>query len=198
MKRVCLLRHGATAANEKRLYCGTSDIPLSETGRAALAELRDTMSYPSASGFHVYTSGMRRAEQTLSILFGDVEHGTEPGLREMAFGAFELHSYDELKTDSAYLDWISGDNEKNRCPGGESGEEMTRRVLAAFDKLLRQDGDLLLVCHGGPIAAIMAHCFPAAGKSRYEWQPGGGRGYLIEFDGACARRWSAVPTARSL
>ncbi len=193
MRRVCLLRHGATAANEKRLYCGFSDVPLSGAGTVALEELRNTMTYPTVSDFRVYTSGLLRTEQTLSILFGNIPHETEAGLREMNFGAFELHSYDELKIDPAYLDWISGDNDKNRCPGGESGEEMTRRVLTAFDALLRQDGDLLLVIHGGPIAAIMAALFPEAGKNRYEWQPAGGEGYLLEFDGAHAVRYTAVP-----
>ena len=193
MKRVCLLRHGLTAANERHLYCGSTDLPLSEPGRAALEKLRNTAVYPEVSAMRVYTSGMKRTEETLSILFGSLPHETEPGLREMDFGAFEQHGYDELKTDAAYLDWITGDNDLKRCPGGESGEEMTRRVLEAFGRLLRQDGDLLLVCHGGPIASIMAHCFPESGRSRYEWQPDHGRGYLIEFSGAKALRYFEIP-----
>ena len=34
--KLILLRHGITEANEKRLYCGATDIGLSETGKAAL------------------------------------------------------------------------------------------------------------------------------------------------------------------
>ena len=34
--RILLLRHGITEANEKHLYCGSTDLPLSPAGRAAL------------------------------------------------------------------------------------------------------------------------------------------------------------------
>lgn len=34
--RILLLRHGITEANEKHLYCGSTDLPLSPGGRAAL------------------------------------------------------------------------------------------------------------------------------------------------------------------
>ena len=35
--RILLLRHGITEANEKHLYCGSTDLPLSRAGREALA-----------------------------------------------------------------------------------------------------------------------------------------------------------------
>ena len=34
--KILLLRHGLTEANEKHLYCGSTDLPLSPAGRAAL------------------------------------------------------------------------------------------------------------------------------------------------------------------
>ena len=34
--RLILIRHGKTEANEKHLYCGSTDLPLSEAGKAAL------------------------------------------------------------------------------------------------------------------------------------------------------------------
>ena len=36
---VYLIRHGKTEANEKRLYCGSTDLPLSEKGREELNRL---------------------------------------------------------------------------------------------------------------------------------------------------------------
>lgn len=193
MKRAYLIRHGTTEANEKWLYCGATDLPLSEAGHAALAKLRATMRYPDISGLRIYTSGMTRTEETLFLLFGETPHEPVPSLREMDFGAFEMRSYSELKNEPSYLDWITGDNERNPCPGGESGEDMKRRVLAGFERLLAQNGDFLIVAHGGPIAAVMAQLFPDAGRSRYEWQPAGGTGYRIEFEGGRALRWSPIP-----
>ena len=100
----------------------------------------------------------------------------------MDFGAFEMRSYEEMKTDPAYLAWITGNNETIVAPGGESGEIMARRVLAALDRLLAENRDTLLVTHGGVIAAIMARLFPAAQKNRYDWQPAPGGGYAVDLN----------------
>ena len=153
--RILLLRHGITEANEKHLYCGSTDLPLSPAGCAALR--RQEMPAP---GTRFITSGMRRCNETLEALFGTVPYEIEPDFREINFGDFEMKSYEMLKDDPAYQAWLTGDNEKNVPPNGESGEHMTRRALAAF-------------------AAIMAHLFPE-GKNRYEWQSPNGGGYVIE------------------
>lgn len=176
MRRVILLRHGATEANEAGLYCGSTDIPLSKAGKDELNRLRQTLRYPEIDGLRVYTSGMRRTEETLETLYGAVPHEAIPAFAEMNFGRFEMKSYESLKHEPNYIRWCSGENEKNRCPGGESGEEMVRRVLTQWK---RMKGDFLLVAHGGTVAAIMAELFPEEGKSRYEWQPKNGRGYLL-------------------
>jgi alpha-ribazole phosphatase len=166
-----LIRHGKTEANEKRLYCGSTDLPLSEAGRE---ELRN-ISY-NIKNARFLTSGMKRADETLKILFGDVPYEKDSGFREVDFGAFEMHSYIELKDTPEYQAWCSGDNEVNVPPNGESGQQMKKRVLEAFSRIQE---DTVLVCHGGVIAAIMEHLFPEEKKSRYEWQPGNGRGYIL-------------------
>ena len=106
-------------------------------------------------------------------------HERRPEFREIDFGKFELHTYEQLKDDPEYIDWITGDNLRNVPPGGESGEAMTRRVLEAFARLKAEDIPTVLITHGGVIAAIMAHEFPAEKKSRYQWQPEPGHGYAI-------------------
>ena len=192
MKRVLLLRHGRTEANDKWLYCGSTDLPLSEGGREALLTPRNKGGYPSAEGMRIFTSGMRRADETLRLLYGDLERTAVPELRELDFGAFEMHSYEQLKDDPVYRAWCDGDNDANLTPGGESGALMRRRVLEGFEHLLRENDSFLLVSHGGPIAAVMARLFPGEGKNRFQWQPENGKGYLIEMDGA-DRSWRAVP-----
>jgi Fructose-2,6-bisphosphatase len=181
--RAYLIRHGATEANARRLYCGASDLPLTPEGAAELRRLRAAGGYPAAAGVRVYTSGLLRTEQTLALLFGPVPHTVLPALREMEFGAFEMRSYEELRARDDYQAWLSGDNEKNRCPGGESGEEMTARVTAEFSRLLARGEDFLAVFHGGPIAAVMARWFPRQGAGRYDWQPANGTGYWLDFNG---------------
>ena len=183
MSRVYLIRHGATRANEQHLYCGSRDLPLSEQGAAALGQL----SYEMDPERYV-TSGMKRTNETLRILFGDVPFREDAAFREVDFGAFEMRSYGELKDDPAYQAWLTGDNEKNVPPGGESGEEMKARVLPAFAALAALPGDTVLVTHGGVIAAIMEAAFPGEGKNRYQWQPEPGHGYAVT-----PRDYQAIP-----
>ena len=174
---VYLIRHGKTEANEKHLYCGSTDLPLSEKGRVELKNL-----HYDISNVRFVTSGMKRANETLHILFGDVPFETDPRFREVDFGAFEMRGYEELKDLPEYQAWISGDNEQNVPPGGESGEQMRRRVLEALADIRE---DTVIIAHGGVIAAIMEHVFPDEHKSRYQWQPQNGCGYRIR-DGHCA------------
>ena len=171
---IYLIRHGRTAANEKHLYCGSSDLPLSESGMAALEK-----KHYEIHADRFLTSGMKRTEQTLRLLFGDVPHETDARFREVDFGDFELRSYEELKENPHYQAWITGDNERNDPPNGESGEQMTARVLEAYRELENRGESCVLIAHGGVIAAIMASLFPDEGKNRYQWQPKPGEGYAL-------------------
>ncbi|MCR4672276.1 MAG: histidine phosphatase family protein [Lachnospiraceae bacterium] len=185
-----LIRHGKTAANENHLYCGKTDLELSENGRNELKNLKYDKSLFDPSEMSVLTSGMKRCEQTLELLFGEVPHEADPDFREMDFGAFEMRSYAELKADPDYIAWISGDNEANIAPGGESGEMMRSRVMEGLDRLTASGRDTLLVAHGGVIALIMASLFPEENKNRYEWQPAPGGGYAVSLTD---RSYSALP-----
>ena len=183
---IYLIRHGATAANEAHLYCGATDLPLSPRGAEALSSL----SYPPLPEAVYYTSGLLRCRQTLALLFGPVAAQTAPALAEMNFGAFEMKSYEE----PAYRAWLTGDNEKNPAPGGESGEEMTRRALAAFRMLAGKGENAVIVTHGGVMAAVMADLFPGEGKNRYQWQRPPGRGYRLEWTGTW--QYTPIPEGR--
>ena len=183
MNPLYLIRHGKTAANEAHLYCGSSDLPLSPKGEAELGQLGYCL--PPA---RFLTSGMKRTEQTLALLFGDVPHKQVPDFREIDFGIFELHSYKELKDDPQYQAWLTGDNHRNIPPEGESGEQMEARVLAALARLEAENQPTVLITHGGVIACIMAHLFPEENKNRYQWQPEPGHGYAV-----CDDRYESIP-----
>ena len=170
-----LIRHGATRANLEHLYCGSTDLPLSPEGAEALKLL-----HCPAPRARYLTSGMRRANETMEILFPGQAYERDSRFREVDFGIFEMKSYEMLKNDPAYLAWITGDNEKNIPPQGESGEMFRARVLTALETLRE---DTVLITHGGVIAAIMEELFPREGKNRYQWQPRPGRGYAVTEEG---------------
>lgn len=169
--KIYLIRHGKTLANEQHLYCGSTDLPLSEQGVEELCKLKYHL-----SNVKFVTSGMCRTEQTLQCLFGRVEHRVDIRFREVDLGDFEMHSYAQLKDLPAYQQWISGDNRQNVPPRGESGAQMQKRVMEAFSQIRE---DTVVVTHGGCIAAIMERLFPDEGKNRYQWQPENGHGYVL-------------------
>ena len=119
---------------------------------------------------------MKRTNETLHILFGDVPYEVDPRFREVDFGIFEMHSYEELKDTPEYQNWLTGDNDANIPPQGESGLQMKDRVLAALSEIKE---DTCIITHGGVIAAIMEYLFPKENKNRYQWQPRPGEGYCI-------------------
>ena len=168
---IYLIRHGKTEANEKHLYCGSTDLSLSVAGREELQNIRYDI-----KNVRFITSGMKRTNETLKMLFGDVPYEVEPRFREVDFGIFEMHSYDQLKDTEEYQAWLAGDNEINVPPKGESGEQMKARVLEALSEI---KDDTCIITHGGVIASIMEYLFPNEGKNRYQWQPKPGRGYAI-------------------
>jgi len=200
--KIYLIRHGKTEANLQHLYCGSTDLPLSEIGKNELLERKDNVtSLISVYGKNLRfaTSGMKRCNETLKILFGEVDFEVIDEFREIDFGVFEMHSYEELKDDPDYQIWISGDNQANIPPSGESGNQMKARVVKAFRELTKdmseieedtmaaggtKPRDTVLVTHGGVIAKIMEEYFPDEEKNMYQWQPKPGEGYeMIFFDG---------------
>ena len=179
--KLIIMRHGKTEANEKRLYCGKTDISLSEKGKSELLEKKSEFQFPDISGMKIITSGKKRCEETLSLIYGNVPHTSDTAFCEMDFGKFEMRSYEEMKNDPEYIAWISGDNEANITPGGESGNIMKKRVLEGLQRIISSQTDTFLVTHGGVIADIMEFLFSNENKNRYEWQPQAGGGYIIDI-----------------
>ena len=182
MSTIYLFRHGITEGNKRRLYYGSTDLPLIEEGIEAIKERREAGIYPDISGFEVITTDLLRTKQTLFEMYGNVESKEELRLREFDFGDFEMFSYEELKDREDYQAWITGDNWRNVCPNGESGEIMLMRSLAAMNDYIGKD--CFIVCHGGVIAGLMLTWFPGdeTAEHFYAWQPKPSEGYRIDFD----------------
>ena len=183
MSTIYLFRHGITEGNKRRLYYGSSDIPLIEEGIEAIKTRREAGIYPDTNGFLVVTTDLIRTKQTLFEMYGrEVPHETDPRMREFSFGDFEMKSYEQLKDREDYQAWITGDNWRNICPNGESGEIMLNRSLEAMKEYI--GSDCIIVCHGGVIAGLMLTWFPGdeTAEHFYAWQPKPSEGYRIDFD----------------
>lgn len=98
-------------------------------------------------------------------------------------GAFEGHTYAELKDDVFYQAWLesSGDIAP---PGGERKEEVRIRVLEAFRSVAARHGPedaAALVVHGGTIMTLLEALEPS--HEYYRWQAPNGGGFCCTWDG---------------
>jgi alpha-ribazole phosphatase len=171
-----------TNANEKRLYCGFADQPLSHKGMEQLRQLKTEISFPKAERY--VTSGLKRAVETLRILYDKTPDAVIEELNEYNFGDFEMKNHDELKENPDYLRWIEG-GEDVSCPNGESRKKFRERIGHGFRLVREMNVDrILVVCHGGVIASLMNTLFANRKNCYDEWLPQNGRGYSIEISGS--------------
>jgi len=181
---IFLIRHGKTIANEKRLYCGKTDLKLSDKGINELIDLKKNISYPDCDVY--FTSGAKRANETFRVLYKDYYYKELKGFFEYDFGDFEMKSYDDLKEDKDYINWIMDDTGEVLCPNGESKNNYKDRIKAEFIRFIndlrkKEIKSALLVSHGGTIGTILEEFYDDS-KNFYSWQPSFGEGYKISVE----------------
>jgi probable phosphoglycerate mutase len=174
---VLLLRHGQTALTPDRRFSGSgADPELSPTGlreAAAAAGRLGADACGEAIGSDAFGAGveavlaspLRRATATAQACADrlGLPVTVEPGLRELDFGTWEGRTHDEVAAGwPSHLGAWKRD-ETVAPPHGESFAAMTRRVLAARDRLLdRLHGrTVLVVSHVGPIKALVRDALDA-------------------------------------
>lgn len=194
--KICLIRHGITEGNKRRLYYGHSDIDLAEEGVAELKEQAASGLYPDGEGAEFYTTDLKRTQQTLKLIYGEVEFTPLASLKEINFGDFEMKTYQELKDLAEYQEWLRNPKDDTLAPpNGESIRGFYDRIAAGFEDLknrhalkelkMRHSGEealSIVVCHGGTISAIMEKIFPGEKKNFYEWIPDPGHGYMLTLE----------------
>ena len=193
--RICLIRHGITEGNKRRLYYGHADIPLAPEEVEELKKLKDAGIYPNDDDASYYTTGLQRTEQTFSIIYGEREHSRIDGLREINFGDYEMKSHDELKGSEYYRSWAKDNTGRMAPPNGESIQGFAERIVQEFETLKNQhflkelamrhsgkEAMSIVVCHGGSISAILESIYPGDNESFYRWIPDPGHGYILTLE----------------
>lgn len=188
--KIHFIRHGRTEANERGLYYGSTDLPLTEQGVRELERLKTAVVYPVAQTH--FASGLRRARETLRILYDKEPERMLAEFDEFDFGDFEMKTYEQLQRNPDFLRWISG-NGDTACPGGDSQNRFIERILRGLDILLASEvPDLVLVCHGGVIGTLMDLLFPSEKDHYYAWVPDCGLGWTVGFSGEKPVAWLPI------
>jgi alpha-ribazole phosphatase len=143
---VHLIRHEKTKANIERRYIGWTDESI--LYKKAICHL------PIDTNF-VYGSDLKRCEETAKLYFPNANYQAEMNLRELHFGDFELKTYEQLKNNRVYRDWIDSPMEFTP-PNGEHFIAFQERVLNGFQKIISDSGKYVFVIHGGVIRVLLS------------------------------------------
>jgi broad specificity phosphatase PhoE len=146
---ILLARHGETDSNRERRWQGQTETLLNDTGREQARTLaRELVADPPDA---IYCSDLDRARETAEIVGGELglDVHTDPRLREVDVGELAGRSVAELEgTWNRPLDYLL-----TKQP--ELFDEMRTRVLDVLLEIAvaHEGGRVLIVTHGGPIAA---------------------------------------------
>jgi len=153
--RLLLLRHGYTTAAPGSLVGCRVDPDLSTEGRdqarAAGAHLRRRRFAA------VYSSPLRRARETAELALPGIAPQIDDRLQELDWGeltGLTFAQIEERHPDTAAA-WLR--DGWPLPPGGEHPLHLWRRTAAAVLDICagHPDGDVLVVCHGGVIRAVV-------------------------------------------
>lgn len=182
---ITLFRHGVTKANVHKEYLGWTDSPLT---REAIQKLQVI----KLEEFDLFiTSDLGRCVRTMELLFPHDEPIILPELREMNFGMFEGKTYEELKHNELYRNWLDH-GFLQAPPDGEAFKPFQRRVEKGWEKvtdlLLRENKKrVFIVTHGGVIRYLLERFSPEK-KEFWEWKIDHGNGYRLSFESEQLRR----------
>lgn len=157
MTKIVLIRHGITAWNIQRRYCGYRDVSLSKQGKAQVVKLRKNLK--NICFDKIYCSDRKRALMTRAILFGKTDFVKEKDLREIHFGALEGLKHNEIikKYGEVYKKWLLNPY-KNRIPRAEAIQVFKKRIQRAIKKIVyfNRGKTIAVVCHGGVIGIFVS------------------------------------------
>jgi len=157
--RFVLVRHGVTELSVARRFAGRSDLPLTERGVQQAELAADRLAGLAGSVAAVFSSPLLRTRQTADRIAGrlGLPVTIEDGLIETDYGAWDGHSFDEVRQrwPADLARWLA---DPTAVPtGGESFQTVGRRVGAARDRIVeRHPGQVvLLVSHVSPIKLLV-------------------------------------------
>jgi probable phosphoglycerate mutase len=148
MTEVWLVRHGETEWSRDHKHTSVTDLPLTDAGTEvarALAERLDSHDFGQ-----VLTSPRARARRTAELA-GFPDAKVDDDLAEWAYGDYEGVTTEEIRrTVPGWTVWTHG------VPGGETAEQVTRRLDRVVERVRRADTHTLVFGHGHALRALAA------------------------------------------
>jgi len=163
MPLLSIVRHGQSVWNLDNRFTGEVDVDLSPLGREEAREAGRKLSGIPFS--RCFTSVLKRAEETLTLILEQIGHPELPVTRNKALNE---RNYGELQgLNKAEMAKKYGEEQVAiwrrsyavRPPGGESLEDTDARVIpyyrTAIEPFLKQGENILIAAHGNSLRSLM-------------------------------------------
>lgn len=158
-----IVRHGETLWNKDRRLQGSTDIQLSENGRALA--IRTGEALKSIHFDRIYSSPLLRAYDTACLIKGDrdIEVIKDERLREVCFGNLEGKNIDEMlaNSHSHFRHFFDAPEKYVPDERGEALENLCERTADFMDKVIMPVADtmerIMIVGHGAMNKSIMCY-----------------------------------------
>jgi 2,3-bisphosphoglycerate-dependent phosphoglycerate mutase len=195
-----LVRHGESEWNRLNMFTGWQDVDLTEEG---VAEAHRAGALLKAEGAHLdiaFTSLLKRAQNTLKIILGELGPDDVPIVTDAALNERHYGDLVGLNKDEARKRW--GDEQVHLWqrsydiapPRGESLKDTAARVLPFFSKRivpeLQAGKSVILVGHGNSLRALVMQLDRLSPEQVMELNIGTGRPliYRLRADGSVAEK----------
>ncbi len=188
MNELWIVRHGETEWSENGRHTGTTDIPLTDAGRAAATALAPVLARHRFD--LVLTSPMVRARDTARIA-GFADARVDDDLREWDYGELEGITTPDIRARGGeFSDWTIW---SGPVPGGETIAQVAARAARVLGQVSAVGGDVLCFGHGHASRVLVAVALgfdPRAG-ARFVLDPARISIVGSERDERALRAWNA-------
>jgi broad specificity phosphatase PhoE len=159
IQRVFLIRHGETEWSLSGQHTGMTDIALTEKGRTMPRLLAPILAKVTFA--RIFTSPLQRARETCALTGLGERAEIDDHLVEWNYGDYEGQTPKEIHM--KVPGWMLF---RDGCPGGESPEDVGRRVDSVIERVRAVEGHVALFAHGHVFRVFAARWLglpPAAG-----------------------------------
>lgn len=147
--RVYLIRHAETEWSRSGRHTGTTDLPLTDTGRQRARELEPVLE--RMNFVLVLSSPLRRASETAALAGFGERAVIDADLAEWNYGEYEGLTTEQIHRQApGWMVFMNGG------PGGESPAQVGARVDRVIARVQSVDGDVALFGHGHVLRVLAA------------------------------------------
>ena len=195
-----LIRHGQSEWNKLNLFTGWRDPDLTEKGLIEARWAGRLIATQDVVFDAAFTSGLKRAQNTLDIILSVLEQSDCPVTRDIALNERDYGNLSGLNKEEAAKKWGEEQIKLWRRsydippPGGESLKATAARVLPYYEAniwpLVAAGKNVIVSAHGNSLRALIRHLEQLSGEEilKRELATAAPIVYRLTPEGICAER----------